>query len=219
MQSSSFPECMCRAVNGTRRHHSYFEPPRDVVSARLEVASPSCIHWTTTGRDFRQVGGRVRKWRAPGRHRMHPHHLLLESFQCVDSARLEVVCANGEHLATPAATLPLGDDAPMRSALHPTGQSVLLALGNGGLQRIEVRPSAEPQAPPDVYVEDGEILCLLPSLWLYNPIWLSSRSHVSLLCPRTHRWCMSCMAPFSGESASANDGCRGSAIGPASGPA
>ncbi|KAK9868382.1 hypothetical protein WJX84_002942 [Apatococcus fuscideae] len=66
--------------------------------------------------------------------------------------KLEVVHASKEQLSPPAASLPLGNDAPMRSALHPSGRSLLLAMGNGGLQRIEVRPQGS--SPPDVSVED-----------------------------------------------------------------
>ncbi|KAK9844529.1 hypothetical protein WJX74_003654 [Apatococcus lobatus] len=74
--------------------------------------------------------------------------------------RLEVVCANGEQLAEPSGSLSLGNDAPMRSALHPSGRSLLLAMGNGGLQRIAVRPQLP--SPPDVYVEDDGLAEQIP---------------------------------------------------------
>lgn len=74
----------------------------------------------------------------------------------ISVCRLEVVSANGEQLAEPTGSLSLGNDAPMRSALHPSGRSLLLAMGNGGLQRIAIHPRLP--SPPDVHVEDGALI-------------------------------------------------------------
>ena len=64
-----------------------------------------------------------------------------------------VVQEKGGRLSDEVGELLTGDDAPLRMAAHPGGRALVLAMGKGGLQSVDVQP--QPDGPPTLMLATG----------------------------------------------------------------
>ena len=58
-------------------------------------------------------------------------------------------CRDG-HLSEEVAKINVGSDAPYRMAIHPSGKSLVLGLTLGGVKKVDIKLSKEPDAVPEL---------------------------------------------------------------------